>query len=427
MKEQTTNGIIEVVEPRRRFVQKLGGFVAAAIATPLAAAAQGTAAVGPFVHTRRLGIARASSTPIQHIVVACQENRSFDHYFGYAPFVGSYGIPAGYSQPSTFGPHPAKKFPFLYKTAKTNDIGHDWGAIHGEWHDARMDGFYVTDGENALGYYDARYFMSFYYNLFNTSTLCANYFCSVLANTFPNRLYLCADTSGGNTSNSIKPGSLTYPTILDLLDQAGVTFKCYNIGEILGGTGNNVLALFAQHQNDPRVVGYTDSDYLSDLNNGGLPQVSFIMSSDPNAEHPGYSIEPGIASQRRLIKALRQSPYWSSSAYFLTWDEGGGYFDHVVPPQFDAYGAGVRVPTLVISPYAKPGHLEPTLYEHTSILKFIEYFFGLPTLASVNHQFDTQTPRKNNDAAGGNPTGPPAPPRDGLSVTGAMRECFNGV
>jgi phospholipase C len=151
------------------------------------------------------------------------------------------------------------------------------------------------------------------------------------------------------------------------------------------------------------------------------------MSADENAEHPGYSMKTGIAYQQEFITALQGSPYWSSSAYFLTYDEGGGFFDHVVPPKFDAYGAGVRVPTWVISPYAKPGNLQTTLYEHTSILKFIEYVFALPTLASVNHQFDKETPGTNNDAAHGRPTGPPAPPRDGLSSTGTMRECFNGV
>ncbi|MGI9168579.1 MAG: phospholipase C [Caulobacteraceae bacterium] len=415
---------VKAAAPRRRIVRGIGGLIAVSLggslATPL------TAIAAPFVR-RPTPAGRRSATPIQHIVVACQENRSFDHYFGYAPFVGPYGIPAGYSQPSRFGGHPTKEFPYLYKKATIGDIAHDWASIHGEWHDAKMDGFYVTDGKGALGYYDARYFLSYYYSLFNTSALCVNYFCSMLTQTFPNRLCLCAGTSGGNTSNSIHPGALDYPTILDLLDAAGVTFKCYNVGEVLGATGNNVLALFSEYRNDSRVVSLTDRDYLSDLTNGGLPQISFIMSADPNAEHPGYSMKPGIAYQQQFIGALRASPYWSSSAYFLTWDEGGGFFDHVIPPAFDAYGAGVRVPTLVISPHAKPAHLEPTLYEHASILKFIEFVFALPSLVSINHQFDSETPGKNNEAAGGGRFGPPFPPRDGLAQIGAMRECFNGV
>src|SRR6266700_2208027 len=126
-----------------------------------------------------------------------------------------------------------------------------------------------------------------------------------------------------------------------------------------------------------------------------------------------------------VIKNLMSSKLWSSSALFLTYDEGGGFFDHVAPPQVDAYGLGFRVPTLVVSPWSKRGHVSGQLYEHSSILKFIERRFGLPSLASINHQFDTQTPAKNNDAANGKAFGPPAPPRDGLPQLGDFYEIFD--
>ena len=129
--------------------------------------------------------------------------------------------------------------------------------------------------------------------------------------------------------------------------------------------------------------------------------------------------------QEELITALRNSSAWSSSAYVLTYDEHGGYFDHVPPPRLDAYGSGVRVPTWVISPYAKKAHVEGTQYDHVSTLKFIETVFGLPTLASVNHRFDRSTPGgTNNEAANGAATGPPAPPRDRLRSIGDLTECF---
>ena len=129
--------------------------------------------------------------------------------------------------------------------------------------------------------------------------------------------------------------------------------------------------------------------------------------------------------QQELITALQASSAWDSAAYILTYDEHGGYFDHVAPPPFDAYGAGIRVPTWVISPFAKRSHLESTTYEHTSTLKLIETVFGLPTLASINHRFDQDTPGgPNNEAAGGAATGPPAPPRDGIAAIGDMMECF---
>ena len=106
-----------------------------------------------------------------------------------------------------------------------------------------------------------------------------------------------------------------------------------------------------------------------------------------------------------VINDLMSSSSWKSSALFLTYDEGGGFFDHVAPPQVDAYGLGMRVPMLVVSPYAKRGYVSGHLYEHSSILKFIERRFALPSLASINHKFDTSTPGTNNDAANGKSKG----------------------
>jgi phospholipase C len=110
--------------------------------------------------------------------------------------------------------------------------------------------------------------------------------------------------------------------------------------------------------------------------------------------------------QEDLISALRESSAWDSSAYIITYDEHGGYFEHVEPPVLDAFGAGIRIPTWVISPFAKPSHLEPAVYDLTSTLKFLENVFGLPTLASVNHLFDDR-PRA------GRTTRPPGAGRPG--------------
>ena len=125
---------------------------------------------------------------------------------------------------------------------------------------------------------------------------------------------------------------------------------------------------------------------------------------------------------------LKASGQWISieelRACWKIADEGGfdhlWDFDHVAPPQVDAYGLGIRVPAWVISPFARAGRLEPTVYEHTSILKLIEAVFNLPTLASANHLFDDGTPTGSNYEA----SGAPAPPRDGLPSIGNMLECF---
>lgn len=246
---------------RRGFLKGVGALGAAGVAGLAAPALAGRPAVAGRVSRAR----SAGATPLEHVIIDCHENRSFDHYFGFAPFAGSAGVPPGYSQPDGNGGTVA---PFEFTSLSTPDIDHSWSAVHSEW-------------------------------------------------------------------------------------------------------------------------------------------------------------EVGMGIQQQLITALQESSAWESSAYILTYDEAGGYFDHVAPPQFDAYGAGVRVPTWVISPHAKKSHLETTVYEHTSTLKFIEAVFGLPTLASVNHRFDESTPGgPNNEASGGQPTGPPAPPRDDRPEIGNLMECF---
>jgi phospholipase C len=246
--------------------------------------------------------------------------------------------------------------------------------------------------------------------------------------TYPNRFYLAAGTSGGITTNGVWGyGVLDYPIILDLLEAAGVSWKIYNIGldSVTGGESDNVFVFWKKWAHDLRTTA-VKSDYLQDLRTGRLPQVSFIVPSFSMGwdEHPPADISVGMGIQRELIIALQQSSAWAGAAYILTYDESGGFFDHLPPPKLDAYGLGIRVPTWVISPFAKPGHIEPALYEHTSVLKFIEAVFGLPTLASINHRFDSSTPGGLDNEAAGQPFGPPAPPRDGLSSIGSLMECF---
>jgi phospholipase C len=399
---------------RRDALKGAGAAVGAAAALP--AVASGT--------VRRSG--RKSRLPVEHVVLDCQENRSFDHYFGFAPWIGGFGVPPGYSQPDGHG---GSVRPHRFTSFSTADIGHSWTAMHSEWDGGRMDGFFTTDGENALGYYTADE-LPFYYSLHRQFTLCVNYFASVLGPTWPNRFYLAAGTSGGITTNGVWGyGVLDYPCILDLLEDAGVSWKVYNLrhfDNVVEGESDNVYVFFKRFAFDPRTRHTTD-DYLRDAARGELPKVSILIPSFSLHvdEHPPADVRVGMRLQRQMITALMRSPQWQSSAYILTYDESGGFFDHVPPPEVDAYGLGIRVPTWVVSPWAKPGHLEPTVYEHSSVLKFIETAFDLPTLASINHKFDDSTPGgPNNEASGGAATGPPAPPRDRIQWIGDLTECF---
>ena len=400
---------------RRRAIRNLGILAGAGLSID----------AGIFAASRVTAEKYASNAnPINHILIACQENHSFDNYFGYYPRVGAFGVPSNYSQPDGNGgavtPQHAL-FPI------TTDPSHTWQSIHSEWNNGAMDGFYTIDGSTALNYYNGSD-LSYYYSVADTFTLCGNYFCSVLGPTVPNRLSLVSGTAGGNTTDTLSPGSVDWPTIVDVLDAHQVSWKCYNLGLGLGSTGSlehfNGLTFFKKWQNDQRLT-FTEDDYNADLHAGTLPQVSFLITEELISEHPPTDIQSGQQKMSDTINALMSSSSWTSSAVFLTYDEGGGFFDHVAPPQLDAYGLGMRVPMLVISPYAKRGYVSGQLYEHSSILKFIERRFELPSLASINHLFDTSTPGTNNDAANGNSTGPAEPPRDGLSQIGDFYEVFD--
>lgn len=402
------------MESRRDFLKRLGRLGAAGALGMEALAGCGGGEPSP-PPVRGKGI--------QHIIVSCQENRSFDHYFGFAPFAGDYGPPSGFTQP---GHNNTRIAPYHLTTLTPADIRHDWSAMHRQWNHGAMDGFYQVGGLPALGYF-LEADLPYYYSLFKDFTLCVNSFSSMLGPTMPNRLYLASATSGGQTTNHISPGSLDYPTILDLLDQYRVTWKVYHFGTTsVVGENLNQFQLFARWKDEPRATKFTTDDYLHDLTAHTLPQVAFLVVGVGYSEHPPTNVQLGMGLQQKFIQALQKSVYWPLSVYLLTYDESGGYFDHVPPPQLDAYGAGFRVPTWVISPYAKPAHLEPTFYEHSSILKFIETVFKLPTLASINHRFDTETPAPGNEAAQGG-VGPPAPPRDGLASIGNLMECLTGI
>lgn len=393
---------------RRRFLQTLGMTGMAGLAAPLL--------IGSAEHAKAEEASPDPTSGIQHIIVSCQENHSLDHYYGYYSGIENYGVPPGWTDHIK---------PYHFKTLDPPDPLHSWGAIHTEWDHGKMDGFYKANGKNALGYY-LQQDLPDYYSLLPQFTLCVNYFCGVLSCTSPNRLVLYAGTCGGSTSNGIKNGELNYPCIADLLQQYEISFKNYNChcpDDFIK------IALF-QKWNGNRELNHTQEQFFSDCKNGTLPQVSFISTASPYDEHPGSNIQTGMKLQMQLIHAVMNSPLWSNTVFLLTYDEGGGFFDHVAPPVIDAYGPGIRVPMLVISPLARQGYLDPTIYDHGSVLKLIERVFQLPTLASINHRFDHHTPGHppgGNDAAHGKKYGPPAPPRDGSNVTGDLSNAFVGV
>jgi phospholipase C len=408
---------------RRTFLRRSG----AAGATLLGGTLWATAPVA--ARARRLG--QAADPPIRNLVICCQENRSFDHYFGFAPQVQRAGLgpPPGASQPDKAG----VQHPLFHQTAlSTRNPDHSWGGVHRQYGSGRLDGFYRSSGDVAIGYYTAGD-LPYYHSLFDDpdAALCGSYFCSVLGSSSPNHLYMISGTSGGITSNGpccigvLDSGK--WPIIFDLLDEAGVSWKLYNllgVDDIITGENDNTAVFWSRWGTDSRTF-CTQQDYLNDCLAGTLPSVSWVLSGDRDDldEHPPGNVTIGMSRQQVVIDALRASPQWPHAAYLLTYDEHGGFYDHVAPPQVDAYGLGFRVPLWVISPLLRRSGVVTTRRpaEHVSTLKLVERLHGLPTLASRNHTFDRSTPVDPwRDA-----NGAPAPPRDGLATLSDLTELFD--
>jgi phospholipase C len=255
-----------------------------------------------------------------------------------------------------------------------------------------------------MGYYDWND-LPYYYELgfqFGTSD---RYFLSVLTRTTPNRMYLFAATSFGNIGNDSPPsGGWSKTTIFDRLDAAGVSWRVYTVDN------TNSLADWATYSRDSNKV-FPISQYFSDIkSNSTTPQVVFIDrggGSSATDEHPGSDIQNGAHEVASIVNALLASPTWQSSAFFLSWDEPGGFYDHVSPvamtapdniaPVFnssdgtqpgDFAHSGLRVPLVVLSPWAKPHFVSHVARDHTSILKFIETRFNLQPLTARDSNAD---------------------------------------
>ena len=405
---------------RRHFLQQAGAAGLSTMAPPLLAAPHAASGfrVAKGLLKENLAARTAGIPQVKTIILLMQENHSFDHYFG------SYsGLPSGWGTPSNYTSGGQAPFHFTTLTDNNNDPNHSWSAIHEGYANGAMNGWYAANGIDALGYYDSTD-LPYYYSLLPQYTLCANYFCGMLSDTQPNRMIALSGTSGGNCCDCINNNgtldSSTYPNILDLLTAYGITFANYNFGST--PANYSYLALWSNWASGGpnNVLNQTQTDFFNACTNNTLPNVVFITNESPDDEHPPENIQTGQAQMQQIIQAVQASPAWANSVILLTYDEGGGFFDHVAPQQLDAYGPGIRVPMLVISPFAKAGYVDTVFQDHTSQLKFIEAVFGLPTLASINTSFNTSTPTTNNST-----NGAPFPPRDGNSALGNLTQCFS--
>lgn len=350
--------------------------------------------------------------PVDHIVVVMMENRSFDHYFQLLPQNGQPDAdvaPTGYTNP---GPDGAPLAPARDTQYCIVDPDHGWNGVHEQYADGKMTGFVSSNegrhelpahgapelraGKRALTYYGPEE-LPFMYWAAREFTLSDRYFSAILGPTWPNRMYLYAASSFGQTGNAF-PESVP-ATLFENLETRGVSWKVYASGSPGFGV---FLETFLRFR---KTNVFDGEDFFRDVEAGTLPEVTFLdpflgdEGFDRNDEHPPAVMQVGQAFLARVVKTLGASPYWPHVALFITYDEHGGFYDHVPPPTacppddrapllqpgdapggFDRYG--VRVPFVVVSPFAKRGHVSHRVMSHTSITRFIEARFTLPALSA---------------------------------------------
>ena len=364
----------------------------------------------------------ASRTNIRHIVVMLEENHSFDSYLGQ---LGAYraanglpddvdGLPLTATLYDTVG-NPVH--PFHSGTVCTENLSPSWNESHIDVDGGRMDKFMKTStsvpsvidptGTRAMGYYDWTDF-PYYYALASTFGTSDRFFSALQANTLPNRMYLFAASSFGHIYPDKPPaGGWTHPTIFDHLDKAKVSWRYY----YQDTTESSVyLKQWATYARDADHV-FPISRWYNDIQDEStLPSVIFIdrAAMDGLDEHPGHNLQLGAANTAKIVNSLLQSPSWASSVFVLTYDEGGGFYDHVPPvpvaapdnisPMLhkgdqpgDFAHSGFRVPLFVISPWVKPHYISHVNRDVTSILRLIEVRFNVAPLTVRDAAADDMT------------------------------------
>jgi|HubBroStandDraft_6_1064221.scaffolds.fasta_scaffold04044_7 phospholipase C len=352
-------------------------------------------------------------TAIQHFVFIIKENRSFDSYFG--KFPGAMGATTGkISDGQTINLPPMPD-------VTSHDIDHfEEGALTAI-HYGHMDSFDLPYYANINGDYLAyRQFDSSgipnYWKYAQKFVLADEMFSSLHGSSFPNHLYSVAAESGGVLETPIdvlggpanalswgcdSPKGMAVRT-MDAQGAFDADYPCYDFPTLPDSLGNATTPIsWKYYAPSYGERGYVfsvlnainhirnsklwtedvvpDTQFATDAMNGNLPAVSWVVTG-LGSEHPPNSTCYGENWTVQQINAVMQGPDWASTAIVLVWDDFGGFYDHVKPPQVDSYGLGVRVPAIIISPYAIPGHISHTQYEFSSVLKSIEERFNLGPL-----------------------------------------------
>jgi phospholipase C len=332
---------------------------------------------------------------VKHIVVLMMENHSYDNHLGMLGRAGADGFTLGSDgRPTAVNPYADGRLQHAFRMPTTCQLsGHPsqaWADSHTQLDGGKLDGFVKSrSGPVSMGYWE-RADLPFYYSMASVFPIADRYFCSVLGQTFPNRRYLMAATSMGMINDTV-PDPFGYPkngTIFDRLHNAGVTWRDYFSTLPTLGLFPRLLVKYPGHL-------ATVSHFFSDAKAGRLPGFSLV---EPNfgsqSEEDPQNIALGEQFAARVVNAVMQGPGWKNTLLIWTFDEHGGYYDHVVPPPaiapdniaprgpaftgFRQYG--FRVPCAVISPWARPGYVSHQVFDHTSICALVEAKWNLPAM-----------------------------------------------
>jgi phospholipase C len=426
---------------RRTFLKMVGGpAVAAALPLDLSKAL----AIPANNRTR-------SISDVEHVIFLMQENRSFDHYFGTLRGVRGFADPHPVTLPSgkTVWHQPNGSGELLPFRPQVPDLGqtflpdppHGWNDTHAAWNAGRYDQWVPNKGVTTMTYH-TRSDLPYQFALADAFTICDNYYCSLMGPTDPNRYHMWTgwvgnDGSAGGPVITNAEAGYDWSTYPERLERAGISWKVYqDIGvgldaagfwgwtddPYIGNYGDNSLLYFHQYQNalpgnpladkaktgteinllnrDPEALL---SDFREDVRHGRLPEVSWIVAPEAYTEHPNWEPDFGAWYVSQVIDILADNPeVWSRTALFLTYDEEGGFFDHLVPPTppqtraqglstapitneifpgdgshpAGPYGLGIRVPMIIISPWTRGGWVNSQLFDHTSMIRFLEARFA---------------------------------------------------
>jgi phospholipase C len=406
---------------------------------------------GALVQTDQLAHRTQLQSHIQHIVVIVQENRSFDNLFHGFPGADTATSGLMNGQVVPLSPNPLETGP---------DLDHTHPGWWADWDNGKNDGFAHSSSVSSSPSYPYSYVprseIQAYWSLASQYVLADRMFQSNTGPSFVAHQYIIAgqsddadevpdsgsaawgcDSTPGTTVSLIGPNGtdlpgpfpcFNYQTIGDLLDNAHVSWKYYAPSD--GQDTGYIWSAFDAIKHiryGPDWAGDVispETQVLDDIENGHLAQVSWVVPTWANSDHPGNNSNTGPDWVASIVNEIGASPYWKNTVIFITWDDWGGWYDHVPPPQIDEMGLGFRVPLIVVSPYARHGYVSHKEHEFGSILHFTEERFGLPSLNTrdaisddLSDCFDfsspaasyvqMQTKRTPEDFKNEIPTGPP--------------------